>query len=133
MIKAFGLTMRGIVKKDNEVLLLKRHPKSNNGPCQWELPGGKVEQNEFFDEGLIRELKEETNLDCEVDSFYEAVQQDFPKRHTVQLIMYLKTENYDVKISDEHVDYIWADISKIKELDITEGLKKILDKKKWEI
>lgn len=130
---AFGLTMRGIIKKNNKILLLKRHPQSNNGACQWELPGGKVERGEFFDEGLIREIKEETNLDTTIECFYEAIQQDFPKKSTVQVIMIVKCEKYNVKISDEHIDYKWVSIDEIKELDITEGLRKILDKKEWVI
>lgn len=134
MTKAFGLTMRGIIKKDEKILLLKRHPKSKNGPCQWELPGGKVERNEFFDEGLVREIKEETSLNVSVDSFCEAVQQDFPNRSTVQVIMYLNLlDDCDVKISDEHVDYTWAGISEVKNLDITSSLKKVLTKRDWKI
>ena len=56
-------------KKDDEILLIKRHSKSKTGACQWELPGGKVEKCEFFDEALIREFKEETNLNVELGDF----------------------------------------------------------------
>ena len=129
MVKPYGLTMRGIAKKENKILLLKRHPKSKTGACQWELPGGKVEKGEFFDEALIREFKEETNLDVTLGEFYEAIQQDFVKKRTVQLIINVIPENYNVKISEEHRDYSWVDIEKIKTLDITEGLEKILNKK----
>ena len=129
MVKPYGLTMRGIAKKENKILLLKRHPKSKTGACQWELPGGKVEKGEFFDEALIREFKEETNLDVTLGEFYEAIQQDFVKKRTVQLIINVIPENYNVKISKEHIDYSWVDIEKIKTLDITEGLEKILNKK----
>ena len=112
--------------------ILKRHPKSKYGSCQWELPGGKVERNEFFDEGLIREIKEETNLDVSIDCFCEAVQQDFPNRSTVQVIMYLNVlGGYDVVISDEHVDYMWVCVDDLGDLDITSSLKKVLDKKGW--
>ena len=64
MDKPYGLTMRGIVKNSNdEILILRRHPKSRTNPHKWELPGGKVDPGEFFDEALVREIKEETNLD----------------------------------------------------------------------
>ena len=116
MVKPYGLTMRGIAKKENKILLLKRHPKSKTGACQWELPGGKVEKGEFFDEALIREFKEETNLDVTLGEFYEAIQQDFVKKRTVQLIINVIPENYNVKISEEHIDYSWVDIEKIKTL-----------------
>ena len=44
MDKPYGLTMRGIVKNSNdEILILRRHPKSRTNPHKWELPGGKVD------------------------------------------------------------------------------------------
>lgn len=58
MDKPYGLTMRGIVKNSNdEILILRRHPKSRTNPHKWELPGGKVDPGEFFDEALVREIK----------------------------------------------------------------------------
>ena len=36
-------------------------------PCHWALPGGGVDKGETVKEGLIREIKEETNLDIDPD------------------------------------------------------------------
>ena len=78
MKKDYGLTMRGIIRNENnEILILKRHPKSRTDPNTWELPGGKVEAGEFFDDALIREIKEETNLDCEIGDLAIAIQHDY--------------------------------------------------------
>ena len=78
MKRDYGLTMRGIMKNgDGEILILKRHPKSRTDPDTWELPGGKMEAGEFFDDALVREIKEETDLDVEVGDFAEAVQNDY--------------------------------------------------------
>ena len=130
----YGLTMRGVIKNtDNEILILKRHPKSKTDPEMWELPGGKVEKGEHFTNALIREIKEETNLDCEVGDFCEAVQNDYMHKRTVQLIMYLENIEGDVKISEEHTEFMWADLEKIRSLEISSSLKKILEKKNWEI
>ena len=130
----YGLTMRGVIKNtDNEILILKRHPKSKTDPEMWELPGGKVEKGEHFTNALIREIKEETNLDCEVGDFCEAVQNDYMHKRTVQLIMYLENIKGDVKISEEHTEFMWADLEKIRSLEISSSLKKILEKKNWEI
>ena len=130
----YGLTMRGVIKNtDNEILILKRHPKSKTDPEMWELPGGKVEKGEHFTNALIREIKEETNLDCEVGDFCEAVQNDYMHKRTVQLIMYLEDIGGDVKISEEHTEFMWADLEKIRSLEISSSLKKILEKKNWEI
>ena len=130
----YGLTMRGVIKNtDNEILILKRHPQSKTDPEMWELPGGKVEKGEHFTNALIREIKEETNLDCEVGDFCEAVQNDYMHKRTVQLIMYLENIKGDVKISEEHTEFMWADLEKIRSLEISSSLKKILEKRNWEI
>ena len=132
MKKAFGLTVRGIIKnKDNKILILKRHPASRTDSCKWELPGGKVEPGEDFDKAIIREIKEETNLDCEIESFFEAVENETTHMRTVQLIMNLKDINGDVEISDEHVEWMWADTDDLKTLEISSTLKKILEKRNW--
>jgi len=53
-----------IVNDQNEVLLQKR---SDN--LMWGLPGGILELNETIEEGAIREVKEETNLDVKLTKF----------------------------------------------------------------
>ena len=130
----YGLTVRGIIKNENgEILIVKRHPKSRTDPEMWELPGGKVEKGEFFVDALIREIKEETNLDAEVGDFAEAIQNDYMHKRTVQIIMYLKDMTGNVEISDEHTDWMWADLEKIKTLNLSSTLKKVLEKRKWKI
>ncbi len=130
MEKAYGLTIRSVVKnKKGKILVLRRHPKSKTNPHKWELPGGKIEKGEFFDEALIREIKEETALDVKVGDFCEAVQDDYPHKRTVQLIMYSKDITGEVKISDEHDDWMWASINDIKSLEITSSLEKTIKKR----
>lgn len=134
MDKPYGLTMRGIIKNDNdEILILRRHPKSRTNPHKWELPGGKVDPGEFFDDALIREIKEETSLDGKIGDFCEAVQDDYVHKRTVQIIMYLKDLKGEVKISDEHDDWMLASLDKIKELELSTAFEKVLKKKNWKI
>lgn len=55
-----------IVIRENKVLLGKR---SNNVPFTgfWEFPGGKLEKNETPQEAIVRELKEELNVESNVN------------------------------------------------------------------
>lgn len=131
-MKGYGLTVRGIIKNGSgEILIVKRHPKSKTDPEMWELPGGKVERGEFFADALVREIKEETNLDVEIGDFCEAVQNDYSHKRTVQLMMYLINVEGEVKISDEHTEFMWASIEKMKTLEISTSLKKLLEKKDY--
>ncbi len=134
MNKPYGLTVRGIIKNDaNEILIVKRHPKSKTDPEMWELPGGKVESGEFFADALVREIKEETNLDVDIGDFAEAIQNDYKHKRTVQIMMYLCDVKGEIKISDEHTDWMWASLEKIKSLEISTSLKKVLKKRNWDI
>ena len=130
----YGLTVRGVIKnQENEILIVKRHPKSKTDPEMWELPGGKVEKGEFFADALVREIKEETNLNCEVGDFCEAVQNDYMHKRTVQIMMYLENVEGDFKISEEHTDGKYASLDEIRTLDLSSSFKKVLDKKDWMI
>lgn len=134
MKRSYGLTVRGIIKNDDgKILIVKRHPKSRTDPEMWELPGGKVEEGEFFADALIREIKEETDLDSTVGEFCEAVQNDYMHKRTVQLMMYLEDVTGEVKISDEHTDWMWVNLEELKSLELSSSLKKVLKKRNWEI
>ena len=133
-MKGYGLTVRGVIKNnEDKILIVKRHPKSKTDPEMWELPGGKVEKGEHFADALIREIKEETDLDCEVGDFCEAVQNDYMHKRTVQLVMYLTEIEGNVKISEEHTEFMWASLDELKTLEISSSLKKVLEKKEWKI
>ena len=53
----------GCMIVDNGKILLTKDTNEN-----WGFPKGHVEQNETEEETAIREVKEETNLDVEIDS-----------------------------------------------------------------
>lgn len=133
-MKDYGLTVRGIIRNsDGEILIVKRHPKSRTDPEMWELPGGKVEKGEHFADALVREIKEETNLDVNVGDFCEAIQNDYPHKRTVQLMMYLDDINGSVEISDEHTQFKWASMDEIRSLELSTSFKKVLEKKNYKL
>jgi 8-oxo-dGTP diphosphatase len=51
----------GILEKGDDVLLVKR--KKNDGII-WAFPGGEVEDGEEPSSAVIREIKEESDVDC---------------------------------------------------------------------
>lgn len=61
----------GIIQKDHQVLIAKRGKGVHENI--WEFPGGKVEQNETKEDAIIRELKEELEVEVEVIKFLHDV------------------------------------------------------------
>ena len=64
--------------------LITRRPDHVHLPGLWEFPGGKIEPNESPESALVRELKEEINVDVAVADEYFSIQHDYPER-SVQL------------------------------------------------
>ncbi len=57
-----------LVEDQEERILLVRHKKERGGYWQgkWILPGGMLEVGETIDEGIVREVREETGLAVEI-------------------------------------------------------------------
>jgi ADP-ribose pyrophosphatase YjhB (NUDIX family) len=57
---------QGFIIQDHKVLLIK-HQIHNTDESYWVIPGGGIEALESEEECVIREMKEETNLEVRVD------------------------------------------------------------------
>ncbi len=61
-----------------------------NEPREWALPGGFVDYGETLEQAAVREAKEETDLDLEIESMvqfhtYSDPKRD-PRRHTISTV-----------------------------------------------
>ena len=56
--------LTGVLLEDNCILLVKETLRERS---RWNLPGGSLEAGETIEEGLMRELREETGLQVQVD------------------------------------------------------------------
>jgi 8-oxo-dGTP diphosphatase len=72
------IAIGGLIIQGNEILLVKRRDEPDRN--KWAIPGGKLEFNETLEEGLKREMLEETGLTVEVDKLIgisEIITHDF--------------------------------------------------------
>ena len=56
------IVLLALLNEENEVLVSLRENRADHNDF-WEYPGGKVEEGENIDQALIREVKEELNID----------------------------------------------------------------------
>lgn len=83
-MKKVSVVAAVIYNDKNEILITQRVDGQFNG--LWEFPGGKIESNETHKEALIREIKEELNIDINVGDFITTVNYNYP---TFELEMYV--------------------------------------------
>lgn len=68
-----------IIIHDNQIFATQRgYGEFKDG---WEFPGGKIEEGETPQEALVREIKEELDIEIEVKDFLETVEYDYPEFH----------------------------------------------------
>ena len=100
-----------IIVKDNKVFATQRgYGEFKDG---WEFPGGKLEPGESAREALVREIREELDVDIRVGRLLETVEYDYPEFHLTMhcFICELLSEEIVLK---EHEDARWL---KKEELD----------------
>ena len=75
-VPSFDVVVGLIINRNKNFLITKR-PKGKMLGGLWELPGGKREKGESLKNSLIRELKEEINIDINVDRKIGMIQHSY--------------------------------------------------------
>ncbi|RLV58621.1 8-oxo-dGTP diphosphatase MutT [Parashewanella curva] len=78
-MKRIHVAVGVIINSQNQILIAKRHEHLHQGG-KWEFPGGKVEEDETTSEALIRELKEEVNLNTSETTPFMELSFDYPDK-----------------------------------------------------
>ena len=119
----YGLAVRVLLTdQDGKILILKRSTESKTNPGKWELPGGKVDQNESFDHALIREVYEETNLKIALEHVVGASEQNLHIIRAVHIIMSGKIIEGDLNLSSEHEGYAWVLMETLPDYELADWL-----------
>tara|TARA_B100000965_G_scaffold263034_1_gene221973 strand:+ start:194 stop:565 length:372 start_codon:yes stop_codon:yes gene_type:complete len=113
-----------IIKKDNHFLIVKRNRKKHLG-LKWEFPGGKVQENETFEDALIREIKEELNIKI---SLQDKIAEEKYKDEKIDIVLhyFLCTQEGGTIKLNEHEDLAWVEKKYFDKYDFAEGDKNIL-------
>ncbi len=104
-----------IIIKDNKILVTQRSEKMNL-PLKWEFPGGKIEENETAEECILREIKEELNIEIKIIRKLEFRSYNY-NIITITLIPFIADFVKGEIILSEHKDYKWLNLEELKNLE----------------
>lgn len=117
-----------VITKDNKILCVQRNEnKFDYISKKWEFPGGKVEEDEKIENTIIREIKEELNLDIRVTKFLIQVDHSYPD---FRIIM----DTFECEIIggnlflNEHINFLWLENHELTTLDWAEADVPIVNK-----
>lgn len=135
---AFKLRVCGIIKVEDKYLI------SNCDNCEfWSYPGGHVVLGETTDNAVIREVLEETKIDCNIEKLLGIVQLFFKRDdgkpfHEIGYY-YLLTPKSNIKTLDftykendngkmRYHKFNWVNIDQLKQIDVRPvEMKKVLE------
>jgi ADP-ribose pyrophosphatase YjhB (NUDIX family) len=122
----FFVGVHGVIASRGRLLVLKRSELANYRPGAWDLPGGHLSLGESAEEGLRREVKEETALDVTVErllGLHNMIHEPYMQalyacRLTVYQSLTLRPH--------EHREARWVTPAELEELELIPYLEQIL-------
>jgi nucleoside triphosphatase len=123
-------TVGGLIFNQKGELFLMRSHKWRD---IYTVPGGHIELGETMEQALIREVKEETNLDIyniEFVDYQEFIFDDefWKKRHFIFFDFSAKTDSNEVILNHEAQEYIWKPLENVFELPMDKYTKRAIQR-----
>ena len=93
-----------IIKNEDKILATKRgYGEFMN---MWEFPGGKIESGETKKQALVREIKEELNIEINVDKFALDIEYQYPNFYLFMSCFMCSIKEGSIELL-EHNDGKW--------------------------
>lgn len=106
-----------IIINDDKILCVQRGDNKHDYIAfKWEFPGGKVEHNETKESALIREIKEELNVDIQVEKEFYTVNHTYPDFALIMHSFICNCVNTNIQLS-EHIALEWRSGDDLSNLD----------------
>jgi len=102
----------GIIEKDGRYLLVQEAKKKCYG--KWNFPAGHLDFNESLEQGAIREIKEETGCDVELDGVCYIANRILEDDLFVMIVFNAKLLKEKIEFDKEEIlDVKWFDYDEI--------------------
>ncbi|WP_151962913.1 (deoxy)nucleoside triphosphate pyrophosphohydrolase [Acinetobacter oleivorans] len=116
-MKSLEVVAAVIWHQDKILCALKGEHKYPYLSNKYEFPGGKVEAEETLKQALIREIKEELNLDIEITEYLLTVEHAYPNFNIELATFMCVTKTIEELALSEHQDVQWCSINELEQLD----------------
>lgn len=117
------LAASGIILNQRKILLLQRSNYTENYPGFWGCPGGRALEGETAEQNVIREVKEESNLDFfPIQIIKTGIWQ------TRTFYRFLGNWEGEIRVQQEEVaDYNWFNYQQAVKLDLSFDYREIIE------
>lgn len=114
------LVSAGIIHRNGQILVGQRR-RADRHPLKWEFPGGKVELGETPQQALVRELREELQIEARVGSELARYEHEYPSGSRVHLLFFAIPE-FEGQVKGQVYEQIqWVDVHLLPTLDFLDG------------
>lgn len=100
--------------KNNDKYLICQRAEDDECPLQWEFPGGKLEEGETLEECIIREIKEELELDIKVNGIFTTNVYHFAGREIFFTVFNAEIVGGSMKLN-VHNDAKWVTLDEMSQ------------------
>ncbi len=104
-----------IIRKDERILVTQRGSQSHR-PGKWEFPGGKLEKDETADQCIIREIREELDINIRVIRWLPSTEHNYPDIR-IRLIPCIAEIISGTVKAKEHSDIRWVNKNELMSFD----------------
>lgn len=112
-----------IVDERHRIFLARRGPQARNEKGKWEFPGGAVRYGETQIAALVREIREEFNIEIEVQSLINVADHILPSegQHWVSpgYICRIRAGTPSIMEPDKCAEFTWVPFKEISRYDLT--------------
>jgi 8-oxo-dGTP diphosphatase len=126
-----------VIIRNGKILLEKR--KGEPGRNKWTIPGGLVELGESAEQTVIREVREETNLEVEEPKLIDVVNNITPdedgriKYHFLIVDYFVKLRGGKLKAADDAAELRWVRFSEVENYDLTRSFREFFKRNRQEL
>lgn len=119
------MAVGAVIVEDDALLMIRR--ANDPGAGRWSLPGGRVDWGETLAHAVVREVLEETGVECVIGELLGWVERITEEFHYVIFDFVAQPLSFEDPVAgDDALEVAWVPLNEVDQLDLVEGLAEFL-------